>query len=72
MFPLYLFFTCVLFVVFVDSAPQVPYDYVPYGRGARRDAGHPHDVHLNYERLFPARRKFVDSPHVQPNFGFKK
>lgn len=48
---------------------QVPYDYVPYGR---RSEVHPHDVNLNYERLFPARRKFVDSPtvHIDPNFNF--
>ncbi|CAD0206061.1 unnamed protein product [Chrysodeixis includens] len=45
-------------------------------REARRDnsAGHPHDVNLNYERLFPARRKYVDSPvvHIDPDLDFFK
>ncbi|XP_075987719.1 uncharacterized protein LOC142984178 [Anticarsia gemmatalis] len=56
----YLFFICALLFVTVDSAPQVPYDYIPIGRRSNRYI-HPSDVNLNYERLFPARRKYIDS-----------
>ncbi|KPJ16349.1 hypothetical protein RR48_04614 [Papilio machaon] len=40
----------------------VPYDYMPLGRNSRRDVipPHPSDVNLNYERLYPARRKWLN------------
>ncbi|KAF9812943.1 hypothetical protein SFRURICE_016013 [Spodoptera frugiperda] len=53
---------------------RVPYDYIPIGRDSRRNVnpGHPHDVNLNYERLFPSRRKYIDSPavHFDPDLDF--
>ncbi|KAG6464299.1 hypothetical protein O3G_MSEX014424 [Manduca sexta] len=52
-----------LFIVLTNGKPQVPYDYIPLGREARRQVPlqpHPSDVNLNYERLFPARRKWID------------
>ncbi|CAB3247013.1 unnamed protein product [Arctia plantaginis] len=59
----YLSFICGLLFASVQSAPQVPYDYIPIGRDARRreaEYAHASDVNHNYERLYPSGRKFMD------------
>nr|ADJ58530.1 seminal fluid protein HACP028 [Heliconius erato] len=53
-----LFYCAIGFVLIVNVLSQVPYDYIPLGR--RRDRPHPSDVNLDYERLFPSRRKYLD------------
>lgn len=42
---------------------KVPYDYIPIGRRQQevsKGPAYPSDVNLIYEKLFPARRKWVD------------
>ncbi|VVC96785.1 unnamed protein product [Leptidea sinapis] len=47
-----------LMITMINVEAQVPYDYIPIGRAARRDLPKPHPSDVNMSRFIPFRSRF--------------